>query len=269
MLPVLLLPWFLWPRLWKVLGHLKAAKDDQGLRFLASWILPTLVLFSLVSGKQIKYLLPTLPALALVLAWLYAQSSPGARRRRPDLAVLMLLVSGVLLLGAPYVAYGDVAWWISRISPLWGGALLVAGILALLLPDDLLPRGAPRIVGAAVLIVLCVQSAMMSAGGRAYDLKAISQQVRQYQDQGRQLAYIGKYHGQFNFLGRLQHPVKRLNDRTVLIWARKHPSDLVIINDVKGRLPLGSTVFATDYRGNPKALKILQAKTYLKLMAGS
>ncbi|BAO44731.1 ArnT family glycosyltransferase [Thiolapillus brandeum] len=269
MLPVLLLPWFLWPRLWKVLGHLKAAKDDQGLRFLASWILSTLVLFSLVSGKQIKYLLPTLPALALVLAWLYAQSGPGIRRRMPDLAVLMLLVSGVLLLGVPYIAYGDIAWWIPRLSPLWGGVLLGAGILALWLPNDVLPQGVPRIAAAAMLMVLCFQSAMMSAGGRAYDLRGISQQVRQYQDQGRQLAYIGKYHGQFNFLGRLQHPVKHLNGRTVLVWARKHPNDLVIINDVKERLPLVSTVYATDYRGHLKALKILQAKTYLKLMAGS
>ncbi len=269
MLPVLLLPWFLWPRLWKPLGQLKAFRKESGLRFLASWILPTLVLFSLVSGKQIKYLLPTLPALALVLAWLYAQSKPSRRRRMPDLAALMLLVSGLLLLAVPYVAYGDIAWWIPRISPLWGGVLLGAGILALLLPEDLLPQEVIRVASAAMFMVLCVQSAMMGAGGGAYDLREISQQIRRYQDQGLQLAYIGKYHGQFNFLGRLQHPVKRLNDRTVHVWAKKHPKDLVIINDVKGKLPLARTVYATDYRGSPKALKILKANEYIKLVAGS
>ena len=262
MLPLLLLPWSLWPRLWKSVRRLRQVKQDRGLRFLASWILPTLVLFSLVSGKQIKYLLPLLPALALLIAWLL--EGVRLRQRRLDLAVLMTGFTGGLLLILPFLASENLAWWIGEISPLWGMLLLMGGVGIALLPPDFLPAGSVRIASAVVLILLCVQAALMQAAGEAYDLRQISLEVKKYQDQGRSLAYIGKYHGQFNFLGRLEAPIKRLPPREASSWARKHPQGLVVIYDIDGRLPPESTVYAQNYRGSRQALKILESADYLR-----
>ena len=268
MLPVLLLPWSLWPEVWKSVGRLRLFREDAGLRFLLSWIVPTLILFSLVSGKQIKYLLPLLPALSLLIAWLLRRFRQQDGKRL-DLGVLMLLLAGGVLLGLPQLVPEDAAWWIREISPLWGVLLLVLGGVAILLPAQYLPGGVIRIASAAVLILLCVQPALMNAAGDAYDLQQISQQIRKYQEQGRKLAYIGKYHGQFNFLGRLQEPVKRLSTRTVPAWAREHPQGLVVIYDIDNELPLKDTVYAQNYRGSRKALKILETDGYLRAIDGT
>jgi len=81
MLPVLILPWTLWPASWRSLGYLfKTTGDglfkglgDGGLRFCLAWLIPAFVTFSAISGKQFHYLLPIFPALALMAARLLVE----------------------------------------------------------------------------------------------------------------------------------------------------------------------------------------------------
>jgi len=87
-LPVLLLPWVLWPPIWGAAGRLpKALGRDGGVRFCIAWLIPALVIFSTISGKQFHYLLPELPAIALVLARLLfdgvAEKEGAARDQIP------------------------------------------------------------------------------------------------------------------------------------------------------------------------------------------
>ena len=65
-LPLLLLPWLLWKPLWA--GLRKLTYQDSGIRFCLAWAIPVFIAFSLVSGKRIHYLLPLVPALALIVA---------------------------------------------------------------------------------------------------------------------------------------------------------------------------------------------------------
>ncbi|MGB0719283.1 MAG: ArnT family glycosyltransferase, partial [Bdellovibrionales bacterium] len=69
LLPVLFLPWAFFPSFWKglrgVAGHFKT---QIGLRFLACWILPVVVAFSFISGKQPHYLVPLLPGALIFIA---------------------------------------------------------------------------------------------------------------------------------------------------------------------------------------------------------
>ena len=61
-----LLPWSLLPNIWKLLFSAKQYKNDMNIRFLWVWIGVSIILFSLISGKQITYLFPIFPALALL-----------------------------------------------------------------------------------------------------------------------------------------------------------------------------------------------------------
>jgi 4-amino-4-deoxy-L-arabinose transferase-like glycosyltransferase len=70
LLPLILFPWFVIPRFWTGLGSIR---KEQSTRFLAAWLVLTLVVFSLVSGKQAKYLLPCLPGFALLAGRALAQ----------------------------------------------------------------------------------------------------------------------------------------------------------------------------------------------------
>jgi 4-amino-4-deoxy-L-arabinose transferase-like glycosyltransferase len=67
LLPLMMMPWILTPRLWR---QAKSGFNltDPGYGFLLSWLVPLFVMFSLISGKQPHYLLPLLPGVAIFTA---------------------------------------------------------------------------------------------------------------------------------------------------------------------------------------------------------
>ena len=77
----MLLPWVLWPLLWR---SVKAARShyqlasDAGLRLCVAIIVPAVVVFSIVSGKQVHYLLPEMPFVALAIARLVAGATKAS-----------------------------------------------------------------------------------------------------------------------------------------------------------------------------------------------
>ncbi|MDZ4135088.1 MAG: glycosyltransferase family 39 protein, partial [Paracoccaceae bacterium] len=80
-----LMPLFLWPWGWcrPVLASLAPARlrGAEPMRFLLVWGLAALIGFSLVSGKQAHYLVPELPALALLLSAGVPQGETARLRR--------------------------------------------------------------------------------------------------------------------------------------------------------------------------------------------
>jgi 4-amino-4-deoxy-L-arabinose transferase-like glycosyltransferase len=81
----MLLPWAAWPLLWR---SVKAAwvrrqlAGDQGIRLCLAVAVPALAVFSVVSGKQVHYLVPEMPFIALGLARLVAGAAEGAEHDR-------------------------------------------------------------------------------------------------------------------------------------------------------------------------------------------
>ena len=66
-LPLLAFPWILWAAVWRRSDDGAPARDP-GLRLCAIWAGAVFVVFSLVSGKQLYYLLSLMPPVALVAA---------------------------------------------------------------------------------------------------------------------------------------------------------------------------------------------------------
>ncbi len=164
LLPALLFPYSLWPPLWKALARLRPRDLDAGSRFCLAWMVPGLLVFSVISGKQPHYLLPLLPAFALLAARRLPPASPAALRLT---AITLALVAAAHL-------------------------------------------------GFAVKM------------GRAYDLRPISRHLREAERQGRPIAYVGDYHGQFHFLGRLERPFEEIPLGSESLWIRSHPQGKVI-----------------------------------------
>jgi len=79
LLPAILFPWLIWPALWRGLRAAGFGPENTGARFLAAWLVLTVVGFSFVSGKQAKYLVPMLPAFALLAGYALAKLQPPAR----------------------------------------------------------------------------------------------------------------------------------------------------------------------------------------------
>jgi 4-amino-4-deoxy-L-arabinose transferase-like glycosyltransferase len=184
LLPVILLPWILWRPWWRALARVCRRPIDVPARFALAWVVPGFFILSLISGKQVHYLIPLLPGVALLAG--VASSRIEAKRQ-----VLAL----------------------SLVSP----ALLIVAHLA--------GRGAME----------------------RYDLRPVAHFLKREETSGRSIAYVGRYSGEFHFLGRLAHPFDEIAPAEVSGWRAGHPSGLVIRFVRHPDDPVGAT-FSRPYR---------------------
>jgi 4-amino-4-deoxy-L-arabinose transferase-like glycosyltransferase len=85
-LPLLFLPWALLPEFWRGLsralrpapGGSRALPDEPGFSFLLNWLAPVFICFCLIRGKQAHYLVPLLPAAAILTASRLREARPAA-----------------------------------------------------------------------------------------------------------------------------------------------------------------------------------------------
>ena len=89
---ILLLPPFLWPWGWgREAAALWSRPIESQRRFLLAWAGGALLAFSLISGKQVHYLIPALPGLALLLSG-RARDRIGTLERLVPLAPPLLMI---------------------------------------------------------------------------------------------------------------------------------------------------------------------------------
>ena len=249
-LPLMWLPWLLWPQLWTAAR--RAPPSDLGTRFCAAVLVPALLVFTLISGKQGKYLVPLFPLIAALFAhWLVMAEQDGQRYRAAFVAAF-LVPSGGLLALLPWLPTGPE--WLARVQPLWGGALLVWGglFLFLRLPLAALVRAAAL---GALLWSAVVTLALVEPARPAYDLAAISQTLSALQAEGRAIAWLGKYHGQFHFLGRLQQRIEPLQARARLqAWLDANPDGYLLVNYKTPQPQVPAALQVQPYRGGSLVL---------------
>ena len=245
--PVVLLPWSLWPAPWRGIGALlKRGAPDHGLRLLGAWLLPTLVVLSVISGKQPHYLIPLLPAAALLIAR-GLDAAPAAGRGERALLALALVALGVAWLSAPFVEPGR-AWWLPVLAPGW--ALLPA--TAALAWWRSAPRTARELLplGAAIGLAIALLGGLgiVRPVAPAYDPRPVAQRIANLQRAGSEVAHLGKYHGQYHFYGRLERPLTVVHPGQLRPRATAHPAAWPrVYPRVGGEAPAGA--YQQRYRG--------------------
>lgn len=245
----LLMPWTIWPAAWRSVGGfrvwrtgrgLAAARADGGCRFALVWFLAAFLAFSAISGKQLHYLLPELPAFALLVGWLVAGAeSGGVRRGNPavDQAVpgIAAAVIGVAAFVVPLLPLSPrVMERIGLVESSWFLIYSAAGLVVAALP---LRHWAldleRRVVALAVLsgvLVVALHLAVRPQVAAAFDLRTPAVRLAAWQHAGEAIAHVGKYHGQFHFLGRLEKPIAvvGLTDDDIKQWLAANPKGKVI-----------------------------------------
>lgn len=92
-IPVLFMPWVFFPSFWRGISHVRVKlKGHEGLRFLAFWMLPVLIGFSVISGKQPHYLVPLVPGAALLTAYCLRDLKTGTMAK--TFAAILVLFAG-------------------------------------------------------------------------------------------------------------------------------------------------------------------------------
>ncbi len=235
-LPLLLLagyPWTMWgPSLynWKNLTH---HYTEPSVRFILAWLLPVLLGFSLISGKQLHYLLPIFPAFTLLITYLTVRNSqPMTQPRWQEIAGIttVTLSLGSLFLG---ISLWTMPWhlptWISALSPWIGSSLILIG-LGISVVYRYCAHLSTRIILVSTVAIgtsLIIPLGLLKAAGPAYDLSEISWKIKELQEKGEVIAHLGDYHGQYQFLGRLQ-PLPVIDEYQMCTWLLKHPDSYLI-----------------------------------------
>ncbi|HEX7340730.1 MAG TPA: glycosyltransferase family 39 protein [Rhodanobacteraceae bacterium] len=239
-LPIILFPFFFWPRAWAALATLRRPLES-GLRFCLCWLLPVLVTLSLISGKQAYYPLPEFAGTMLLVAGAIAV----LRERHAQLARTGWL--GTWLVGAGSIALGIVLFvlpwlvaagrihghWADTIAPDGRYVSIVFVLLGLML--WLRGRGEMRRLAVAGLIgALAMNTLFTLAWWPRYNLEPTTQLLGQAQANGQALGYVGSYDGQFHFAARLRHPITLLESpASIEHFAQAHPRALIVTHPDK------------------------------------
>ncbi|WKZ12047.1 MAG: glycosyltransferase family 39 protein [Gammaproteobacteria bacterium] len=234
-LPLLFLPWSALPATWR---RSAAVPRDAGLRFLLLWIGGVVAAMSLISGKQPHYLLPVLPALAILtaraLAGARGDTAAADRRVLGGLPALLSVCAAAWLLwsahrhglswrqsgaGWPLAAL-PLCLWTARAGSIGSGTRRAAGTM-----------------GSVFVLVLGGLAHNPVAVG--FDLRAAADSVRDLQNAGAEVVVLDHYQGQLTFLGRLPRPVPIVARAELPAWTARHPGAYLIV--FKDALPSGTT----------------------------
>jgi 4-amino-4-deoxy-L-arabinose transferase-like glycosyltransferase len=253
-LPLTLAPWLLWPRWWQGLG--RSMWGESGFRLAVLGCLLCLLVFSLVSGKRVQYLLPIYPLFAMLCARALLGSAPGAAAPpgRWGLAVpaLTLMAVGV----AAFVAAPRLAARLAGLddsSALFaGGTLALASGLGLLFCRPAAPLADVKHAAIAAAIawaglMLSVQIAMREP----YDIDQVAGRLAFYEREGRPLAVEADHHGQWTFAGRLRQPPVKVDTREVGAWLHANPEGRLLFSyRQEAEIPADAAVlYERHYRG--------------------
>jgi 4-amino-4-deoxy-L-arabinose transferase-like glycosyltransferase len=229
LLPVALFPWSLWSPLWGAVRRRFRARWDSGERLTLVLAVSGLLIFSAISGKQLHYLLPLFPALALFAA--RAMTAAGPLPVPGPWAIWLpvtpLLVLGTSLFVLPYVtAVHDEAAWVDQISPLAAAPILAVLILAVAVARRVPVAIWPGIV--SLSFVLALYPVALREVANHYDVTDIASLIGEQQAAGRPVAYVGKSHGEFNFPGRLKVAVEPVDADSVAAWVAANPDGWIV-----------------------------------------
>jgi 4-amino-4-deoxy-L-arabinose transferase-like glycosyltransferase len=248
LLPVILFPWFVFPRFWT---GLKVIAKDNSSRFLAAWLVLTVIGFSLVSGKQAKYLVPFLPAFALLAG--RALSLPGGTPRWWSLlppALGFLAIPAVLLWLRARPESMKLPDWAGEV-PLWPMLLLALIAPALLYFSRSEARTQLRALSFAVLASMAVLlTGVITVFVPYSDPVPAARYLAELQARQLPLAHLGKYHATYNFVGRLREPIEILDAEEVKSWVAAHPQGRILAVE-RSRYPDGKTApeYQVRFRG--------------------
>ena len=248
LLPLLLAPWTLWPSAWRALARLRPLREPA-LRFLLAWAGISFLAFCAISGKQAHYLLPLFPAVSLLLA--RALAVHGEHPSRLDrLPVLLPLAAAAALVFLRLHPPAHLPPFLANLPSWPAAALATLAITGWLLPWRTRSAWLPTFALGTGLFLTILALGLGRAAAPYYDVRPASRFIAQAQAEGRPVAFVGQYHDQFHFYGRLNQPIEEISWSELHAWAKEHPEG-ILIDTFKGMPPpeFAAPLLQQPYRG--------------------
>jgi 4-amino-4-deoxy-L-arabinose transferase-like glycosyltransferase len=250
-LPLLLLPWLFFKPLWQ--GAFKLNFNDYGVRFCVAWFLPVFVMFSLVSGKRIHYLLPLIPVLSLLLARAADEIQDVQKWQKAYFSVFIFFVFLVLATGL-FPVLNNQYHWVKNLNldgdlPFVGVVLL--NVIIPLYVYAVRAKNTQTIIFytliPSIIVPTFLAACYLETNSARFDTKPIAEKIAQFQHQNAVAFYTRKYHAQFQFTGRLTQPLILLDSPEMLQnWAKNHIDGFVLFDSEK--MPRENLIYWHAYR---------------------
>lgn len=244
LLPLLLFPWSAVPALWR--AALGADWRDPGLRLCLVWGGAALLLFSAISGKQAHYLIPELPAAALIVARL----APARFSLRGPAAIVAALALAGIVAVSGLVPLGRAGALVQPRAAAAAACLLALAVCFVALRVRGLAGGTILTLGMLLSLDLMIGATATRA---LYDTHPLAAAIVPFEPQG--IAFYGqRYHAEFNFAGRLTAPVATPGTaQDLAAWQLVHPKGVIIARLDKAHPPWPAAR-AIPFRNAPYAL---------------
>ncbi len=224
-LPVILYPWSLWPPLWQNIARLSF--KEPGVKYCLSILIPAILIFSVVSGKQVYYLLPLVPLFAILMARIVGNSPIS--RASMVVPVIFILLIGLLWTAAPFFPESfSLPFSLKQTSWLCGVFLLAGSAACLIFHPDNTEQAIKWLALSLIFTFLVFQHGIVNMAGEPYDVRPIAQKIASLEKAGFRIANAGKYHGQYHFYGRLTKSLDIISKGQIKKWLDTHPQGRVI-----------------------------------------
>jgi 4-amino-4-deoxy-L-arabinose transferase-like glycosyltransferase len=238
--PLFFMPWVFSPAFW---SGTKAAWNNAAqkkiVQFLLCWAIPVFAAFCFISGKQVHYLLPLMPPIALLICAAFLSLKKPFRKRD----FLPILLGAILLTLIPVLAHflaakiaasmpnsvhiedGFSSIWIT--PPLVLSALIAILGLILCRTKEVKKIMVATAISMALMMV-SFQISAKSAFFKNYDLTPIGNEIAK--DPSRPVAFLGGYNGEFSFLGKIDKPIEIIKGKKPpKEWFKTHPNGLAVV----------------------------------------
>ncbi len=231
LIPVLLLPWVLVKPVWHWHG-LSAIKKDKGLRFLFVWIFSVFIIHSLISCKQVHYLIPLLPGISLIIGKNIVANSCRWKSAKLHYPVAILyIILGIAVLALPFINSDKFYAGIPVLRFIFLSLSCIAiGCLMLIfkLKSEKTLIKLVSLASAAFIIIVLLNGSIFL---KRYDVTGIARVLKAKQEQGYQILHYRKYDGQYQFAGRLTKPIIVLKTKAaVKQYIKTHGKKIVLIS---------------------------------------
>lgn len=252
-LPLAFMPWIFVVPFWYPFKPLSF--QDCGVRFCIAWILPAFLTLSIISGKRLHYLLPLMPAIAMLLARKISIDNKNlAQWQKTSISILIPLA--ILILALPiYLLLNNVFQWVNYLAV--GNVFFIGYPFVLVLfylhvyklfHTQNIKQLFFVLCSIIVIVPTFTAASYFANNSQRYDTKPIAQIITQLRSTEKEIAfYTSKYHNQFQFTGRIKTPLTVINTSQALqSWVMAHPDGLIITK--YKNLPQEIFYFSTPYR---------------------
>ena len=229
MAPLLIFPWFFVPAFWKLIFQKSSRQMSEGLKFSLAWFFPVFIAFSLISGKQVHYLLPIYPALALMIASEFDRIKKITWFDHAFMALPLIAAGTIFYYLANSSRMDDAAPWMNSLPIESSFILILGGLFIFIWKTKNTLTFLWKLVTANILLISVMFLGVIYHTGNAYDLREVSRTIKLIEDKNFPVAYLGNYAGQFDFIGRLDNPPQVITTTQLFNWTKEHPEGRVII----------------------------------------